>query len=58
MGQKHAQRPVVVEPEQEDFSDPESERVLKAAMFALIDVLAREAADDYINEHLRRRPQP
>lgn len=50
-----AQPPVVVEPEPEDFTDPESQRVLKAAMSALIKVLATEAADDYINEHLRRR---
>jgi hypothetical protein len=36
--------------DREDFSDAESQRVLKLAAFAMIDVIARQAADDYINE--------
>jgi hypothetical protein len=36
--------------DREDFSDSESQRVLEAAALAMIDVLARQAADDYINE--------
>jgi len=54
MGKKHqAGRPSVVVPnmdERRDFSDSESERVLRAAALAIARELGRQAADDIFNE--------
>jgi hypothetical protein len=45
-----AEHHVAVVEDRKDFSDAESQRVLEAAALAMIDVLARQAADDYIDE--------